>query len=63
MRYVFGFIVGVALTMGGAYLHDHMDPGSSSPLVNWTTAGELGQQTVDYVRTQFDRLTKWATSS
>jgi len=31
--------------------------------VNWTTANELQQTTFDYVRGQFDRLVKWATSS
>ena len=60
MRFIFGLIVGVALTIGGAAIHDKMEP---SPLVNWTTANDLSQTTVEYVRAQFDRLVKWATSS
>jgi hypothetical protein len=63
MRFVIGFIVGVALTVGGAAIHDNVEPGASSPLVNWTTANDLRQTTFDYVRGQFDRLVKWATSS
>lgn len=63
MRFIFGFIVGVALTIGGAAIHDNMEAGVSKPLVNWTTANELQQTAFDYVRSQFDRLVKWATSS
>jgi hypothetical protein len=63
MRYIIGFIVGVALTVGGAAIHDNMEPGASRPLVNWTTANDLRQTTVDYVRGQFDRLVKWVSSS
>jgi len=37
-------------------MHDNIAPGASSPLVNWTTANDLAQTTVDYVRVQFDRL-------
>jgi hypothetical protein len=40
-----------------------MEEGASKPLVNWTTANELQQTAFDYVRSQIDRLVKWATSS
>jgi hypothetical protein len=64
MRFIFGLIVGIGLTIGGAAIHDFtMDAGVSKPLVNWTTANELQQTAFDYVRTQIDRLVKWATSS
>jgi len=63
MRFIIGLIVGVALTIGSAAIHDNMAPGASSPLVNWTTANDLRQTTVNYVRDQFDRLVKWVTSS
>ncbi len=63
MRYVIGFIVGVALTIGGAAIYDNIQPGKSSQLVNWENAGGLSQRTVGQVREQFDRLVKWATSS
>jgi hypothetical protein len=64
MRFIFGLIVGVGLTIGGAAFHDNMmEAGASKPLVNWTTANELQQTTFDYVRAQIDRLVKWATST
>jgi hypothetical protein len=63
MRFIFGLIVGIALTVGGAAIHDNVEPGASKPLVNWTTANELQQTAFDYVRSQIDRLVKWATSS
>jgi len=63
MRFIFGLIVGVGLTIGGAAIHDNMDAGVSKPLVNWTAANELQHATLDYVRTQIDRLVKWATST
>jgi hypothetical protein len=58
MKYVIGFIVGVAVTIGGAAIYDNMGPGPDKALVNWTTANELQKTTVDYVRAQFDRLAK-----
>jgi hypothetical protein len=63
MRFILGLIVGVVLTVGAAAIHDNVEPGASSPLVNWTTANDLRQTTVNYVRDQFDRLVKWVTSS
>jgi len=57
MKYVIGFIVGVALTIGGAWVYDNA--GSvASPLVNWTTANNLVRTAVDDVKVQFDRLVK-----
>ncbi len=58
MKYVIGFIVGVVLTIGGAWLYDTMGSGMASPLVNWTTANELVRTTVSDVRVQVDRLAK-----
>lgn len=63
MRFILGLIVGVVLTIGGAYLHDSMDAGAVKPLVNWTNAADLQQSTVDYVKGQFDRMMKWVTSN
>jgi hypothetical protein len=58
MKYVIGFIVGVAVTIGGAAIYDNMGPGADKALVNWTTANDLQRTTVNYVRAQFDRLAK-----
>jgi len=60
MRFIFGLIVGVALTIGGAAIHDSME---ATPVVNWTTADNLQKTTVNYVLAQFDRLVKWVTAS
>jgi hypothetical protein len=62
MRLVIGLIVGAALTVGGAYIHDTMESGAAKPLVNWTNAAELEKVAYDYAKAQVDRLVKWATS-
>jgi hypothetical protein len=63
MRFIFGLIVGVVLTVGGAAIHDKMEADASKQLVSWTNANELQRTTYDYLKSQFDRLMKWATSS
>jgi hypothetical protein len=62
MRFIFGLILGAALTVGGAFIHDTMESGTAKPLVNWTNAAELEKVTYDYLKSQVDRLIKWATS-
>jgi hypothetical protein len=62
MRFIIGLILGVALTVGGAFIHDTMESGATKPLVNWTNAAELEKVTYDYLKAQVDRLIKWATS-
>jgi hypothetical protein len=57
MKYVIGFIVGVALTIAGAWLHDNAGA-VANPLVNWNTANALVKTAVDDVKIQFDRLVK-----
>ncbi len=63
MRFILGLVLGIVLTIGGAYLHDSMESGGLKPLVYWDNVRDLEQSSVDYVRTQFDRLVKWATSN
>jgi hypothetical protein len=58
MKYVIGFIVGVAVTIGGVAVYDNMQPGAANQLVNWTNANDLQRNTVDYVKAQVDRLAK-----
>lgn len=57
MKYIIGFIVGVVLTIGGAWVYDNVS-GAPSPLVNWTTANDLVRTAVDDVRMQIDRLVR-----
>jgi hypothetical protein len=58
MKYFVGFIVGVAVTIGSAWLFDNAGAGTARPLVNWTTANDLVRTVADDVRSQFDRLVK-----
>jgi hypothetical protein len=62
MRFIQGVIVGAAVVVLSAYIHDHTDGGSIKPLVNWPNASELQHDTYDYVMEQFDRMTKWLKS-
>jgi hypothetical protein len=57
MKYFIGFVVGVALTIGGAWIYDNAG-GVPGPLVNWGTANDLVRIAVDDVRVQIDRLVK-----
>jgi hypothetical protein len=63
MRFILGLIVGVVLVVGGAYIHDKLESGAAKPLVYWENVNALEHTTVDYLRTQFDRLMNWVTSS
>jgi hypothetical protein len=62
MRFIIGLIVGAALTVGGAYIHDHMEAGAAKPLVIWTNASEVTSSAYEYLKAQFDRAVNWATS-
>ena len=60
MRLIFGFVLGVAATIGGAYWHDMAipdAPGTSKRLVNWDAAGEFARWTVERARDEWDKLT------
>ncbi len=67
MRLLFGMVLGAALTIGLAYVHDSMyAPQSLSapptvseprPLVNWDVAGTLAHRLSAAARTQWERLT------
>jgi hypothetical protein len=61
MRSIFAFLLGVAVTIGGAYLHDtaapQPGPGTSKRLVNWDAVGELARWGADRARDEWNRLT------
>jgi hypothetical protein len=58
MRLIFGIIVGIALTIGGAYMHDSPLPSNSNQrVVNWDVAGSLAGWAAERVRVEWDRLT------
>jgi hypothetical protein len=62
MRFIMGLIIGAALTIGGAYIHDHLESGAAKPLVVWSNAGEVTTSAYEYLKAQFDRAVNWATS-
>lgn len=58
MRLIFGFIVGVVLTIAGAYFYDsRLPPGSNQRLVNWDAAMDLSRWGMDRARQEWDKFT------
>lgn len=62
MRLLFGIVLGAALTVTAAYIHDTMQtPAGGTPvrnLVNWDVAGQVANTTTRAMREQVDKLTK-----
>jgi hypothetical protein len=67
MRFIFGVIVGIALTVGAALLHDNNVPPANSPLlhrqdltnepiVNWDALGAVTRQETEFVAAWWDNL-------
>ena len=64
MRLLLGMIIGIGLTIGGAYLYDSMDgtrEGSSGataarPMVNWDVVDKNWQRATSRVKREWDRL-------
>ena len=63
MRFLLGIIVGIGLTIGGAYLYDSMgttDPAANAtaarPMVNWDVVDRNWQRASSRVRQEWDRL-------
>jgi hypothetical protein len=58
MRSLFAFILGIAFTVGVAYVRDTQVAGpSAKPLVNWTEVADTTRSAMDFTRAQWDRLT------
>lgn len=58
MRFIIGILVGAALTVAGAYIHDSPLPdGSNERLVNWTAASDFSSQALERAREEWNRLT------
>lgn len=66
MRTLLGIILGVAITIGGAYLYDlhkalaAASNGATPPmsLVNWDMAGQQWNMLSDRAKVQWDRLSE-----
>ncbi len=58
MRTLVAFLLGIAVTIGAAYVHDtaSADP-AVKPLVNWDQLGVATRGAVDAARHQWDKLT------
>jgi hypothetical protein len=60
MRTLFGIILGAAITVGAAYMHDasamQSASGAARTIVNWDVATEVTNNTLRNLRQQVDRL-------
>ena len=60
MRVFLGIILGCALTVGTAYIHDRgtfSNEVAASPMVNWETVGQTLDQLASRARSEWNRLT------
>jgi hypothetical protein len=59
MRSIIAFLLGIAVTIGAAYVHDtaFASP-TDKPLVNWDQFDGVTRGAVDAVRNEWNRLTK-----
>lgn len=61
MRFLFGIIVGIALTIGGAYIRDSGTDSTaaetaSRPMVNWDVVDLTWERTSNRVRQEWNKL-------
>jgi hypothetical protein len=65
MRVLLGMIIGAAVTIGGAYMHDSLYASVSSeppavtgerPMVNWDVAGAFARRASAAAREQWNKL-------
>jgi hypothetical protein len=65
MRFLLGLIIGIAITIGGAYLHDINAPASgpsaapsvaAGPIVNWPTLQAIVHDQADFVRGTWHKI-------
>jgi hypothetical protein len=63
MRVLIGIILGVILTIGGAYLYDSHNamtaanaPGVQRPMVNWDVVGNNWNRLTERARAEWSRL-------
>ncbi len=59
MRFVFGIIVGAALTIGAAYLTDRMiGSATAKPFVNWDVVGTATGKVTTLATEQWNKYVK-----
>jgi hypothetical protein len=58
MRTIMAFLLGIAVTIGAAYVRDNAVAGTAAkPLVNWDQLGGVTREAVDAARNQWNKLT------
>ena len=59
MRSIIAFLLGVAVTIGAAYVHDTTTAAPTvKPLVNWDQLADVTHDAVENLRAQWNKLTK-----
>jgi hypothetical protein len=59
MRTIIAFLLGIAVTIGAAYIHDTTTAGAAvKPVVNWDQLADVTRDAVDGLRAQWTKLTK-----
>lgn len=61
MRFILGVLVGVGLTVGGAYLFDTQqiaasDPSLARPMVNWESVSKNWHEFTAFARNQWTKI-------
>jgi hypothetical protein len=56
MRLIFGMIIGLSLTVGGAYIADVVGGPEAKPLVNWDVVGKNIDDVAALARAGWKRL-------
>lgn len=58
MRSIFAFVLGIAVTVGAAYVHDNFSSeATAKQLVNWPRVADTARTAAVAAREQWDRLT------
>ena len=57
MRTLVAFLLGVAVTVGVAYVRDTSVPPNEKPLVNWDQVNGVTRNAIDAIRAEWNRLT------
>ena len=59
MRIIIAFLLGIAVTVGAAYVHDSaVAKPTDKPLVNWGQLGGITHDAIETARNQWNKLTK-----
>ena len=60
MRVIFAFLLGVAVTVGVAFVRDATTPSSAQPFVNWEVVSASTRGAVDSVASETGVSQDWA---